>query len=197
MTENEHQLNRNTGKVMKSPLKTAVSKYVSYLLRHNPENLKMDGEGFVGMGDLLKSLRRRYDVDECFVREVVEKSERRRFQIVGDKIRAIYGHTIDVGIEFPVDERVRFLYHGTTERSASMILKEGLKPMKRRWVHLSATPEIAWDVGKRRALKPIILIVDAEKARLEGIKFYRATDQVYLSKEVPPKFVKILRGTQR
>ena len=195
MTENEHQLNRNTGKVMKSPLKTAVSKYVSYLLRHNPENLKMDGEGFVGMGDLLKSLRRRYDVDECFVREVVERSERRRFQIVGDKIRAIYGHTIDVGIEFPVDERVRFLYHGTTERSASGILKEGLKPMKRRWVHLSATPEIAWDVGKRRTPKPTILVVDAERARLEGIKFYKATDQVYLSKEVPSKFVKILRGT--
>ena len=195
MTENERQLNRNKGKVMKSPLKTAVSKYVSYVLRHNPENLKMDGEGFVEMSDLLKSLRRRYDVDECFVREVVEKSERRRFQIVGDKIRAIYGHTIDVGIEFPVDERVRFLYHGTTERSASMILKEGLKPMKRRWVHLSATPEIAWDVGKRRTPKPTILVVDAEKARLEGIKFYEATDQVYLSKEVPSKFVKILRGT--
>ena len=131
---------------MKTPLKTAVSKYMSYLLRHNPENLKMDDEGFVGMSDLLKTLGKRYDVDECFIRDVVEKSEGRRFQIVGDKIRAIYGHTISVGIKFPIDKKVRFLYHGTTKRSASMILKEGLKPMKRRWVHLSATPEIANDV---------------------------------------------------
>ena len=188
-------MNRNKGKVMKSPLKTAVSKYMSYLLRHNPENLKMDDKGFVRISDLLKNLRKRYDVDERFIKEVVEKSDRRRFQIVNDKIRAVYGHTIDVGIKFPVDERVRFLYHGTTEQSASVILKEGLKPMKRRWVHLSATPEIAKDVEKRRTPKPTILVVDAEKARQEGVKFYKATDQVYLSEEVPSKFIKILSGT--
>jgi len=177
---------------MNSCLKRAVSKYVSYLLRHNPENLKMDNEGFVRIGDLLNNLRKRYDVDERFVREVVEKSDRRRFQIVGDKIRAVYGHTIDVKIRLPLDENVRFLYHGTTERSASIILREGLKPMKRGWVHLSATTEIARDVGKRRTTKPIILVVDAEKARREGIKFYKATDQVYLSEEIPSKFIQIL-----
>ena len=151
---------------MNSGLKTAVSKYMSYLLRHNPENLKMDNEGFVRVCDLLNNLRKRYDVDEGFVREVVEKSDRRRFQIVGDKIRAIYGHTIDVRIRLPLDENVRFLYHGTTERSASIILREGLKPMKRGWVHLSATTEIARDVGKRRTIKPIILVV--MQKRLEG-----------------------------
>ena len=177
---------------MNSCLRRAVSKYVSYLLRHNPENLKMDNEGFVRICDLLKNLRKRYDVDERFVREVVEKGDRRRFQIVGDKIRAIYGHTIDVKMKYPLDENVRFLYHGTPKRSASIILREGLKPMKRGWVHLSATTEIARDVGKRRTTKPIILVVDAEKARREGIKFYKATDQVYLSEEIPSKFIQIL-----
>lgn len=176
-------------------LKTAVSKYMSYLLRHNPENLGMNNEGFVRISGLLKNLRKRYDVDERFIREIVEQSDRRRFQIVGDKIRAIYGHTINIGIKFPLDERVRFLYHGTTMQSASIILKEGLKPMKRRWVHLSATPEIAKDVGKRRTIKPTILVVDAGKARREGIRFYKATNQVYLSEEVPSKFIKILNDT--
>ena len=176
---------------MVSGLKTAVSKYMSYLLRHNPESLKMDDEGFVRVSDLLRNLRKRYDVDECFIREIVEKGDRKRFQIDGDKIRAIYGHTIDVRIKFPVDERVRFLYHGTTVQSASLILREGLKPMKRRWVHLSATPEIAKDVGRRRTLKPTILIVDVGEARREGIKFYKATNQVYLTEEVPSKFIKI------
>jgi len=180
---------------MNSVLKTVVSKYMSYLLRHNPENLKMNKEGFVRTSDLLKNVRKRYNVDEDFIKEVVEKSDRRRFQIVGEKIRAIYGHTIDVETKFPVDEKVRFLYHGTTERSASRILREGLKPMKRRWVHLSATPEIARDVGRRRTLKPIILVVDAEKARREGTRFYRATNQVYLSEMVPSKFIKILGRT--
>ena len=177
---------------MNSGLKMAVSKYMSYLLRHNPENLGMDNEGFVRISDLLKTLRKRYSIDECFIREIVEESDRRRFQIIDDKIRAIYGHTINVEIIFPLDRQVRFLYHGTTMQSASIILKEGLKPMKRRWVHLSGTPGIAKDVGKRRTPKPTILIVDARKARQEGIKFYKATNQVCLSEEVPSKFIKIL-----
>jgi len=177
---------------MSSGLKKAASKYMSYLLRHNPKNLKMDNEGFVRISGLLKNLRKRYDIDERFIREIVERSDRKRFQIVADKIRAIYGHTINIGIKFPLDERVRFLYHGTTVQLASIILKEGLKPMKRRWVHLSGTPGIAKDVGKRRTPKPTILIVDARKARQEGIKFYKATNQVCLSEEVPSKFIKIL-----
>ena len=180
---------------MNSGLKMAVSKYMSYLLRHNPENLGMDNEGFVRISDLLKNLRERFGVDECFIREIVEKSGKRRFQIIGDKIRAIYGHTINVEIKFPLDKRVRFLYHGTTIQSASIILKEGLKPMKRRWVHLSATPEIAEDVGKRRTPKPIILVINASKARQEGIRFHKATNHVYLSEEIPSKFIKILNDT--
>ena len=172
-------------------LKKIVSKYMSYLLRHNPENLKMDSEGFVRIVDLLEELEKIYTVDEFFIRAVVEKSDRRRFQIVDDRIRAIYGHTIDVEVKFPVDEKVRFLYHGTSVQSAAVILKEGLKPMKRRWVHLSTTPKMAKDVGRRRTSKPIILVVDAEKARKEGMQFYEATNQVYLSDEVPSKFIKI------
>jgi len=172
-------------------LRKAVSKYMSYLLRHNPENLKMDNEGFVRINDLLEKVEKIYNVDEIFIRAVVEKSERRRFQIINDKIRAIYGHTIDVDMKIPVDEKVRFLYHGTSVQSAAAILKEGLKPMKRRWVHLSTTPEIAKDVGKRRSARPMVLVVDAEKARKEGTRFYEATNQVYLSDEVPSKFIKI------
>jgi len=62
--------------------------------------------------------------------------------------------------------------------------------MRRRWVHLSPTIEIAREVGSRRAFNPAILEVDAEAARKDGIKFYRATDKVYLCREVPPKYIK-------
>jgi len=198
MTRDDLSLDFNSeirGRFLNSGLKTAVSKYMSYLLRHNPENLGMDNEGFVRISDLLKTLRKRYSIDECFIREIVEESDRRRFQIIDDKIRAIYGHTIDVEIISPLDKRIRFLYHGTTMQSASIILKEGLKPMKRRWVHLSATPEIAKDVGKRRIPKPTILVINASKARQEGIRFHKATNHVYLSEEVPSKFIKILDNT--
>jgi len=122
--------------------------------------------------------------------EIVEKSERRRFEIVGDKIRALYGHTIPVELELSEDKGVKVLYHGTTPEAASKILKEGIKPMKRRWVHLSPTIETAMQVGLRRTRNPVILEIDVEKARKKGLKFYKATEKVYLCKKVLPEHIK-------
>ena len=59
-------------------LKIKVSKYMSYLLRHNPENLKMDGHGFVFLDGLLEKLDERFQVNEKLISEIVEKSDRRR-----------------------------------------------------------------------------------------------------------------------
>ncbi len=163
---------------------------MSYLLRHNPENLNMDKDGFVSLKELLEKLNERFQVDENIIREIIKKSDKKRFEIVGDKIRAIYGHTIPVEIQFEEDKTIKRLYHGTTADAALKILKTGLKPMKRRWVHLSPTMEVAMEVGLRRTRKPIILEIDAEAARKDGISFYKATDKVYLCKYLPPKYIR-------
>jgi len=173
-------------------LKAKVSRFMSYLLRHNPRGLQMDEKGFVRLEDLLRRVRERYDVDDAFIRAIVYSGDKTRFQIVNGKIRALYGHTIGVEIDLPEDENVRVLYHGTTSGSASRILESGLRSMKRRWVHLSTTREIAREVGLRRAPNPVILVIDAEKARRDGIRFCKATDGVYLSKRIPSKYIKKL-----
>ena len=176
---------------MSGELKTWISRYMSYLLRHNPEELKMDERGYVSLSDLLEKLRRRFpQADERLIREIVEKSERKRFEIRNGRIRAVYGHSIPVNLDLKEDRRIKILYHGTTPEAAEKILKTGLKPMKRRWAHLSPTIDIAIKVGMRRTRKPVILEIDAEKARKNGIRFYKATDQVYLTKYVPPKYIK-------
>jgi len=178
---------------MKRNLKVKVSRYMSYLLRHNPENLKMDSQGFVDLDQLLKKLKERFAVDKNFILEIVEKSERKRFEVVGNRIRALYGHTIPVKLKLEEDRNVKVLYHGTTAEAASKILKEGLKPMNRKWVHLSPTIEIAKEVGQRRTEKPVILEINAQKARKEGIKFYKATEKVYLCKYVAPKYIRKIK----
>lgn len=170
--------------------KTKISKYMSYLLRHNPENLNMDKNGFVSLKGLLEKLNERFQVDENLICEIVEKSDKKRFEIVGDKIRAIYGHTIPVEIQFEEDKTIKKFYHGTTAEAASEILKTGLKPMKRRWAYLSPGMETALEVGLRRTRKPVILEIDAEAARKDGIRFYKATDKVYLCKYLPPNYVR-------
>lgn len=173
-------------------LKVKVSRYISYLLRHNPENLKMDKHGFVGLDELVEKIRGRFPVDRKFIFELVENSDRKRFEIVEDKIRALYGHTIPVELELEEDKVVEVLYHGTTRKAASEILKTGLKPMKRRWVHLSPTIEMARHVGLRRNSKPVIVKINVEAARKNGAKFYKATNKVYLCNYIPPEYIKPL-----
>ena len=178
---------------MEQEFKAKVSKYMSYLLRHNPENLKMDRHGFVDLDKLLEKLNERFQIDKQFTLEVVEKSERKRFEIVENKIRALYGHTIPTKLKLKEDKATKIFYHGTTPKAASEILRAGLKPMKRRWVHLSPTLEIATEVGWRRTKSPVILEINAEAARKNGLRFYKATNKVYLCDGILPKYIQIAR----
>jgi len=172
-----------------------VSKYISYLLRHNPENLETNHEGFVDLDELVSKVRMRYpQVDRNFLKKMVNESERKRFEIIDNKIRALYGHTIDVKVRFREDKQIRQLYHGTTVQASREILKKGLKPMRRRWVHLSPTEEIAREVGKRRTNNPMVLVIDTFEARNQGVRFYQATDKVYVCKYVPAKYIKMLHA---
>ena len=176
---------------MENDLRIKVSRYVSYLLRHNPEDLEMDDEGFVELDQLVSKIRRRFPtVDRKLLIEIVELSERRRFEIAGDKIRASYGHTIDVHVHLKEDTEVELLYHGTTPEAVEQILENGLQPMKRKWVHLSPTKEIAYEVGRRRTDRPVILMIDVTEARSHGLRFFRATDKVYVCEQVPAKYIK-------
>ncbi len=177
---------------MSRDVKTLVSKYMSYLLRHNPEDLKMDNEGFIGIDELLSKVKTQYPmVDRKLLMSIVNESDKKRFEISGDKIRALYGHTIDVNVNLREEKHVMVLYHGTTPRAVRKIVKNGLKPMRRRWAHLSPTKEIASEVGKRRTRTPVILAIDVLRARSNGIKFFKATDKVHLCQYVPAKYLRI------
>ncbi|NIQ04576.1 MAG: RNA 2'-phosphotransferase, partial [Candidatus Korarchaeota archaeon] len=63
-------------------------------------------------------------------------------------------------------------------------------PMRRKWVHLSPTKEIAVEVGQRRTSTPIILEVNAKNARKGGLKFFKATERVIICREIPPQYIK-------
>ena len=180
---------------MERGLRVKVSKYVSFLLRHDPQGLTVDEEGFVDLDELVSKVRRSFPgVDGRFLRRLVEESSRKRFEIVGDRIRALYGHSFPVYLRLEEDDGVEWLYHGTTAEAADVILEQGLQPMKRMWVHLSPTKDIATQVGKRRTSSPVILVVDCAEARKAGLKFYKASVQVYLCKFVPAKYIRRLRA---
>jgi putative RNA 2'-phosphotransferase len=170
-----------------------LSKFMSYILRHDPQKfgLEPDSHGFVGVRDLLTVLGDRYGVvDASDLERAVRDCPKRRFEIRGEKIRARYGHSIDVTLDIPPCQPPELLFHGTSPAMKDSILEEGIKPMRRKYVHLSKTTKEAFQLGHRKSKNPIVFTVEAREAHEEGIRFYDM-DLIVLTEEVPARFIRI------
>jgi len=177
--------------------RTRVSKQMAYLLRHNPSGMRMDEEGFVCLSDLLDRLRERWpDMGERELRRIVAEDSKGRYEICNGRVRARYGHSLDVNPTLPEADADR-LYHGTTAEAAHRILEVGLESAGRQRVHLSATPKGARMAGLRRSESPVVLLIDAKAARGAGIRIERASDAVFVTESIPPAFVSYLHPYRR
>jgi putative RNA 2'-phosphotransferase len=168
-----------------------VSKFLSYILRHDPGKygLLPDKYGFVGIAEVLDALKQRFRTfrdEELF--DVLDNDPKGRFEIAGKKIRATYGHSIEVLPFSGEEEPPEVLFHGTSREGSERILKEGLKPMDRKFVHLSISEEDARTVGSRHDEAPVILRIMAGEASRDGIKFYGEAN-VFLAESIPAKYV--------
>lgn len=176
-----------------------LSKEISYALRHAPweYELEMDENGFVDIQQLLSSINEENNyqklIDKMDILQVIEISDKKRLEISGEKIRAMYGHSFPMQIKYDEEIPPSILYHGTAKRFLKSIMTEGLKPMSRQYVHLSADIETAILVGKRRDSEPVILQIDTVSALKFGIKFYHANEKVWLCKELPFQFLSNLQ----
>ncbi|WP_294599237.1 RNA 2'-phosphotransferase [uncultured Rikenella sp.] len=159
------------------------SKQLAYLLRHSR---LPDEFGWVGVRVLVEE--HGYSVAE--LEEIVTTDPKNRYEFSDDRlaVRARQGHSIPVelGLEEVVPPEV--LYHGTASRFREAVLAEGLKPMSRNYVHLSATVEEARKVGERHG-RPIVLVIDTGAVRGKGGVFYRASNGVWLTGPVAPEFI--------
>jgi len=174
------------------PPKVKISKLMAYILRHSPEEfgLEPDREGFVPVKELVKALKSVYpEVTEEFVREIVSRDSKGRYEIRDDKIRARYGHSFPVYLNHREDTESHFLYHGTPKRNLSSIMNEGLKPMGRQFVHLTTSKSEALETGRRHGGDVVLLVIDAECLRKRGLKVYGAGKNVRITEKVPPECI--------
>ncbi len=171
-----------------------LSKEVAYALRHAPweYELEIDENGWVNLDQLLASLsenRRWKDVRKIDLEKMIEISDKKRYEIVAGKIRALYGHSISNKIIKEVKEPPEVLYHGTTRYFISAIKEKGLLPKGRQYVHLSVDLDTANKVGKKRDDKPVILKIKAKLAWKEGVSFYKGNDKVWLADFIESKYI--------
>jgi putative RNA 2'-phosphotransferase len=168
---------------------TKKSKFLSLVLRHDPGSvgLKLDEAGWCVVDDLLRATH----LDLSELEEIVEKNDKKRFEFDSTRtqIRASQGHSVEVELGYEEKEPPWLLYHGTSKDSLVTIRFEGLLPMERHDVHLSASHEAADKMARERRKNPIVLVVRAGMMHNDGHKFRLSTNGVWLVPHVPEKYL--------
>ncbi len=171
-------------------MEKSLSKLITKVLRHTPADfgIVLDPEdGSCPVDSLLEAIQAQPKwswVKTEDIEQVVHNSDKQRFEIEGGRIRARYGHSHDK-VRYAPGEPPTILYHGTNKKALPSIMKEGLRPMSRQYVHLSEGTHFATLAGSRRG-ELVILKVDTGHAKQLGITFYYAGNEVWLADRVPP-----------
>jgi putative RNA 2'-phosphotransferase len=169
-----------------------IIRTLAYALRHNPWQfgLDLDPEGWTSIDQLVESFRfLRYDwalLEWSHIELAIQDSG--RYQVKAGRIRAAYGHSIPLGILPDIRVPPTALFHGTAENALPMIFREGLKPMGRRFVHLSSDRDYALRVANSKQ-GHAVLVVLADQAHAAGITFRRANEHVWLTEGIERAFL--------
>lgn len=179
---------------------TKVSKFISLVLRHKPEEagIGLDKYGWADTELLVDRLAARYPgFTFAMLEEIVRTDEKQRYSFTEDRtqIRANQGHSIPVDLGLKPVEPPEYLYHGTAMKYKDAIMKEGLIPKSRQYVHLSADYETAINVGKRHG-EPVEFGILSGEMHKAGFVFYLSENGVWLTERVPPEYL-IWRGTEQ
>lgn len=177
----------------------SLGRTMAGVLRHFPERygLDMDDHGFVDLRDFITAVQIRNKkfrfMKPHHILGVIETDPKGRYEFRDGKIRATYAHSFEVDLDLPQDNIPDILYYPTTEEESPILMEIGLKPSDRKMVHLSHSYEDAMEAGRVRSDDPIILEVDAEKARNKGIVIMKAGKTVYVTKETPPDCLSVAK----
>jgi putative RNA 2'-phosphotransferase len=178
----------------------ALGRLLTMALRHEPARLQLepDAQGWVSVQDVLAAVRREpdwSDASEADLHAACAIGGKRRLEIVDGRMRARYGHSLPERLALPKATPPDRLYHGTAEASVATILAEGLKPMGRQYVHLSALLPQARMIGYRKsASQPALLAVDAARALADGHAFHDAGEGVWLTDALPAAYLTRVPG---
>lgn len=177
---------------------TALSKFLSYVLRHHPEDigLELDDRGWAEVSEMIKkSQDEGRNLDRDAIQQIIENSSKQRFILSSDGkyIRAGYGHSIDVDLQLKPKAPPEKLYHGTARDNVASIFAEGIQARSRNFVHLSTTVDEALNVGGRHG-EPKILLVFAGQMSHKGYDFYQSESEgsIWLTSNVPSQYIEEL-----
>ncbi len=172
-----------------------LGRFVSGALRHFPDDLglAMNQHGWVDVDVLVDTMRTRYkwsNKEKLF--SIIESDEKGRYEVKGTKIRARYGHSVDIDLDYD-ENTLPELYYGASREEVDILLEKGIKPIKQRYVHLSTSVEKAREVAKIHSDDPVLLVINAGEAQDDGVTMLSATENIVLSEEIPPQYLSLMQ----
>lgn len=177
-----------------------LGRVMTGILRHFPEKygVAVDDKGWVPLPELVRAIgghhRGYHWLRTHHLVGIAESDAKGRYEVKDDRIRATYGHTVDVHLDLPTENIPDELYFPVTPEEAAIVLEVGLKPSDRRHVHLSRTAQDARAAGAVRTPEPVILAVNARSAREQGIVIMQAGKTVFLTDAMPAEFLSRFTG---
>ncbi len=171
----------------------AISKYLSYILRHDPDDaaITLDKNGWTNVDILIQQVNDRFPMlNNTMLEYIVATNNKQRFAFNEDKtmIRASQGHSVEVELNYMAQEPPTVLFHGTAIENINAILQQGLKKQERHHVHLSENVTTALQVGSRHG-RSTVLKIHSGKMHEQGYVFYISANNVWLTDFVPPEFM--------
>jgi putative RNA 2'-phosphotransferase len=172
-----------------------LGRFISGALRHFPDDLglAMNQHGWVGVDVLVDAMITRYkwsNKEKLF--SIIESDEKGRYEIKGNKIRARYGHSVDVDLDYD-ENTLPELYYGASREEVDILLEKGIRPMRQRYVHLSTSVEKAKEVAKIHSEDPVLLAINAQEAQNDGVTMLEATENIVLAEEIPPQYLSLMQ----
>jgi putative RNA 2'-phosphotransferase len=172
-----------------------LGRFISGALRHFPDDLglAMNQHGWVDLEVLVDAMRTRYKwSNKEKLYSIIESDEKGRYEIKGNKIRARYGHSVDVDLDYD-ENTLPEVYYGASREEVDILLEKGIKPVRQRYVHLSTSVDKAREVAKIHTEDPVLLVVNAREAQDDGVAILSATENIVLSDEIPPQYLSLMK----
>ncbi len=171
-----------------------ISRYMCLILRHKPGviGITLDSHGWADTRKLVEGIAKKHSgFNMEMLEEIVRTDNKQRYSLSGDKtrIRANQGHSVPVDVELKKADPPEILYHGTAEKYAASIRREGIISKQRLYVHLSKDEATAVTVGKRHG-KPVVFEVKSGEMQRDGYEFFLSENGVWLTKRVPASYLR-------
>lgn len=170
-----------------------LSRFLALILRHKPESvgLTLDPAGFVDIATMVAALATQPGwswVSADAVHHLAQQ-DGRRYEVVENRIRARYGHTVAIDTPGAPAVPPEWLYYGVPPASVDRLRVEGLHPQDRQFVHLSVTRQEALAIARRHDTDALVITILGRQASSSGVAFFQASAGIYLARAIPPQFL--------